>query len=39
MIELAGIRAKIYAYLIDDDRGHKKKQGEKKMCHKTEAYV
>ena len=34
MIEFAGLRAKAYAYLMDDDSGHKKPNGTKKCVIK-----
>ena len=34
MIEFAGLRAKMYAYLMDDDRKHKKAKGTKKCVIK-----
>ena len=35
MKESVALRAKTYAYLMDDDREHKKAKGVKKMCNKT----
>ena len=38
MIEFVGLRAKTYAYLMDDDTEHKKAKGTKKSNQKG-AYV
>ena len=34
MKEFAGLRAKTYSYLIDNDTGDKKTKKHKKVCHK-----
>ena len=34
MKEFAGLRAKPYSYLIDNDSGDKKTKKHKKVCHK-----
>ena len=36
MIEFVGLRAKTYAYLMDDDSEHKKAKGTKKCAIKRE---
>ena len=36
MIEFVGLRAKTYAYLMDDDSEHKKAKGTKKCVIKRE---
>ena len=39
MKEFAGLRAKTYAYLMDDDSEHKKSKRNKEVCHKKKTYV
>ena len=39
MKEFVALRAKAYAYLMEDDSEHKKAKGTKKMYNKTRAYV
>ena len=39
MIEFVGLRAKTYAYLMDDDSEHKKAKGRKKVCYTKKTYV
>ena len=38
MIELAGLGAKVYAYIMNDDTEHKKAR-DKKVCNKRRTYV
>ena len=39
MIESAGLRAKTYAYLMDDNSENQKSQRNKKVCNKKNTYV
>ena len=39
MEEFVALRAKTYAYLMDDESEHKKAKGTKNMCNKKRAYV
>ena len=39
MGEFVGLRAKAYAYLMDDGSEHKKAKGTKKMYRKKKAFV
>ena len=39
MKEFCALRAKAYAYLMNDNSEKKKSQRNKKMCNKTSAYV
>ena len=39
MTEFCALRAKTYAYLMDDDSEHKKSKGTKKMHNKKKTYV
>ena len=39
MKEFVGLRAKTYAYLMDDDSEHKKSKRNKEVCHKKKTYV
>ena len=39
MEEFVGLRAKTYAYLMNDDNEHKKRKRNKKVCIKDENYV
>ena len=39
MTEFAGLRAKIYAYLMDDDSKHKKAKGTKRCVMKRRLMV
>ena len=40
MTEFVGLKAKTWAYLMNDGSEHKKSKGRnKKVCNKTETYV
>ena len=38
MAEFAGLRAKTWAYLMDDDEEKKKAKGTKKLCNQKRTY-
>ena len=39
MTEFVGLRAKTYAYLMDNDSKHKKSKRNKEVCNKKKTYV